>query len=135
VLDHAAVEGPFYEEYAARYHEFAGATGVGAEHKAGIQYIWETYVPDVARRGEQDASPLRAESLAGAAPAVVIVAEHDILRGETNDYAERLQQEGVPVESHEYAGQVHGFFHMLGAMDDARDAVDKSAAALRAAFA
>jgi len=134
VLDYAAVDSPFYNDFRERYEEFAGATGIGAQHQEMIRYIWTIYVPDMSQRGQQDASPLQAASVAGVAPAVIITAEHDILRGEAGDYARRLQDEGVAVELHEYPGQVHGFFHLLGVMDDARDAVNKASEAIRRAF-
>jgi acetyl esterase len=77
---------------------------------------------------------MSATSLAGLPPALIVEAEHDILRGEGEEYARRLKEGGVAVESHCYAGQIHGFFHMLGIMPDAVDAVDKAAGALRRAF-
>ncbi|GAB2746214.1 alpha/beta hydrolase [Sinomonas soli] len=47
--------------------------------KEAMTYFWNAYAPDVARRAEPDASPLRAASLAGAPPAMVVLAEYDIL--------------------------------------------------------
>jgi len=41
---------------------------------------------------------MRASSLAGVAPATIITAEHDILRGEAEAYASRLTSDGVDVE-------------------------------------
>ena len=64
-----------------------------------------------------------------------MTAEHDVLRGEAEAYARRLQAEGVPVQLRDYEGQVHGFFNQLATMSDARDAIDVSAAALTRAFA
>jgi acetyl esterase len=46
----------------------------------------------------QDASPLRAASLAGLAPVVMILAEHDILREDGEEYIRRLEAAGVPVQ-------------------------------------
>ncbi|MFV0308188.1 MAG: alpha/beta hydrolase fold domain-containing protein [Desertimonas sp.] len=76
-------------------------------------WFWDHYVPDAARRSEPDASPLRAESLAGLAPAVVLTAEHDVLRDEGEAYAEALLGAGVSVDFRRYDGQTHGFFTLL----------------------
>ena len=78
-----------------------------------MAWFWDHYAPDHAVRSSPDASPLRAQSLAGLPPAVVLTAEHDVLRDEGEAYAERLAQDGVRVEHQRFDGQMHGFF-MLG---------------------
>ena len=135
VLDYAAVESSSYEAYRQRYSGFGGDPGFGSRHADGVRYIWEVYVPDPAQRLEQDASPMQAAFVGDLAPALIVTAEHDVLRGEAEAYARRLQAEGVPVELRDYEGQVHGFFNQLVTMSDARDAIDVSAAALTRAFA
>ncbi|MGW1346446.1 alpha/beta hydrolase [Kribbella sp. NPDC002412] len=117
-----------------RYEQFAGRTGFGANSYRRLQYIWRTYVPDPADRKASYVSPLHAESVDGVAPAIVVVAEHDFLRGEAEDYVRRLRSAGVPVEVHEYAGQIHGFFEMFSALTDARRAVAAAGDAVRRAF-
>jgi acetyl esterase len=68
-------------------------------------------------RGPEDgldwrASPLRAASLAGTAPALVLTASGDPLRDEGLAYAERLEREGVRVKLMHFSDQVHGFLSM-----------------------
>ena len=129
-----AVNTPSYETFRMRYSNFAGREGFGASSQDGIRFIWDLYVPDPFRRQDQDAAPMCATSLADVSPALIVEAEHDILRGEGEEYARRLKDAGVAVESHCYAGQIHGFFHMLGIMPDAVNAVDKAADGLHRAF-
>ena len=76
-------------------------------------WFWDHYLPESSRRTEPDASPLRANSLAGLPPAVILTAEHDVLRDEGEAYATRLQETNVATELHRYVGQMHGFFTLL----------------------
>jgi acetyl esterase len=79
----------------------------------GMIWYWDHYLPDASRRTEPDASPLHAENLSGLPPAVILTAEHDVLRDEGEAYAARLQEANVPTELQRYAGQTHGFFSLL----------------------
>lgn len=81
--------------------------------REGMLWFWGHYLPEESRRQEADASPLQAESLEGLPPALLILAEHDVLYDEGKAYAERLRDAGVAVEMHEHAGQMHGFFTIL----------------------
>jgi len=133
VLDYRP-DSPSYQRYRDTYQGFAGMQEFGKHSQETIRRIWEIYIPDPARRADPDASPLRASSFTGLAPGVIITAEHDILRGEGHEYARRLQEAGSSAEIIDYAGQVHGFFPLLGIMHDARDAVDRAGTALRRAL-
>ncbi len=81
--------------------------------REAMMWFWDHYIPDGARRGEADASPLRAADLTGLPPAVVLTAEHDVLRDEGEAYAERLREAGVAVDFKRHEGQMHGFFTLL----------------------
>ncbi|MEU3891920.1 alpha/beta hydrolase [Streptomyces sp. NPDC029041] len=133
VLDYRP-ESPSYAAFAKRYRRFAGVVDFGRTTAELIQHIWESYVPEVGHRYQPYASPLRARSLRGVAPALVVLAEHDILRQEGFDYVARLESDGVQVAVSHYAGQVHGFFHLPGSFPDALDVIVCTAEALRAAF-
>ena len=76
-------------------------------------WFFDHYIPDVERRTEPEASPLYAEDLSGLPPAVILTAEHDPLRDEGEEYAQRLLDAGVEVELQRHAGQMHAFFALL----------------------
>jgi acetyl esterase len=82
--------------------------------REAMRFYVRSYVPDEARRQEPGCSPLRAPSLRGAPPALVLTAGCDVLRDEGVAYAERLRADGVEVHHTEYPGTVHGFFSMQG---------------------
>lgn len=80
------------------------------------------------------ASPMRAESLAGLPPALVITAEVDLLRDDGEEYARRLREAGVKVTAKRYDGMPHGFMQFPGMVGAARGALDEVAEALRKAL-
>ncbi|MFN0146150.1 MAG: alpha/beta hydrolase [Dehalococcoidia bacterium] len=81
--------------------------------REAMVWFWDHYVPEAGKRGESDASPLRAKDLSGLPPAVVLTAAHDVLCDEGEAYAKRLSEAGVPVAVKRYEGQMHGFFSLL----------------------
>lgn len=92
---------------------------------------WRHYCPHPDLCAHPEVSPLRALDLRGLPPAVVVVAEHDILRDDGLAYARRLAASGVEVRLHRYRGMVHGFLSMVGVVDRALTAIDDIAADLR----
>ncbi|HYB43207.1 MAG TPA: alpha/beta hydrolase [Candidatus Methylomirabilis sp.] len=114
------------------YHE--NATGYVLTREA-MRWFWRHYLVRPEQGEEAYASPLRATSLAGLPPALVITAECDPLRDEGEAYAARLRDAGVPVALTRYTGMFHGFVRMTRFLDKARAAVDEIASSLRKAFA
>jgi acetyl esterase/lipase len=100
------------------YEQFAEGYFLAAK---GMAWFWDAYLPDVERRSEPYASPLRAsdEQLAGLPPALVIVDEADVLRDEGEAYAARLRAAGVAVTTVRYDGITHDFM-MLNPLSSTR---------------
>jgi acetyl esterase/lipase/uncharacterized protein YbjT (DUF2867 family) len=90
------------------YQRFAEGYFLSAK---SMEWFWNAYLPDVTRRAESYASPLRASDaqLTGLPPAFVIVDEADVLRDEGEAYAARLRANGVPVTTVRYDGITHDF--------------------------
>jgi acetyl esterase len=124
----AAMDTGSYEQFAEGYFLTAKS----------MAWFWDAYAPDIERRSEPYASPLRAsdERLAGLPPAFVIVDEADVLRDEGEAYAARLRRAGVAVTTVRYDGITHDFM-MLNPLSDthaARAAVAQAISVLRAAL-
>ena len=98
--------------------------------RAGMTWFWNHYAPDVAARRHPDASPLEAVFLSGLPPAVILTAEHDVLRDEGELYAMRLVQAGVAVEHRSFAGQMHGFVGMIDVLPGSAEGLSYIAGAL-----
>jgi acetyl esterase/lipase len=90
------------------YREFADGPHLTAKAMA---WFWDAYLPDLDRRGEITASPLRAtaDDLAGLPATFLIVDENDVLRDEGEAYARKLTAAGVPTTSVRYNGTIHDF--------------------------
>ena len=124
----AAMDTGSYAQFAAGYFLTAKA----------MAWFWDAYAPDIDRRSEPFASPLRAsdEQLAGLPPAFVIVDEADVLRDEGEAYAARLRGAGVAVTTVRYDGITHDFMMLnpLSETNAARAAVAQAVSVLREAL-
>ncbi|MCW1970080.1 MAG: alpha/beta hydrolase [Anaerolineae bacterium] len=79
---------------------------------AEMQFFFATYCSDAAQLQHPYVAPLKAASLAGLPPALIMVAEFDPLRDEGGDYAKRLIDAKVNCEFR-YANDLpHGFLRM-----------------------
>jgi acetyl esterase/lipase len=117
------------------YKQFAEGYFLAAK---GMAWFWDAYLPDLERRSEAYASPLRAsdEQLAGLPPAFVIVDEADVLRDEGEAYAARLRAAAVAVTTVRYDGITHDFMMLnpLSSTHATRAAVAQAISILRDAL-
>ncbi|MGD9617230.1 MAG: alpha/beta hydrolase [Alphaproteobacteria bacterium] len=111
------------------------AEGYGLLTRAAMQWFQRHYLRSPADAEDWRASPIRAPSLAGVAPAIVVTAECDVLHDDGATYAEALRRAGVKVEYREYPGMIHAFFGMVPAVDDAMNAQRAVWTAFKRAFA
>jgi acetyl esterase/lipase len=76
-----------------------------------MKWMWDLYTADPQERKEIYASPLQAtvEQLRGLPPALIQVAESDILRDEGELYGRKLDEAGVTVTTVRYDGMIHDF--------------------------
>ncbi|MBI3447197.1 MAG: alpha/beta hydrolase [Magnetospirillum sp.] len=91
-----------------------------------IEWFTEQYF--VGRSGpvlEPDASPLRALSHAGLAPALVLTCGFDPLVDEGDAYAEALRQAGVPVRHVRLEGAIHGCLGLAAYVGAGKAALDE----------
>ena len=93
--------------------------------RADMNWFVGHYVKDPAALASTALRPIKAASLAGLPPALVITAEYDPLRDEGNAYAKKLAEAGVAVEHRCYDGAIHGFYTFFGALTLGREAVDQ----------
>ena len=89
----------------ASYRRVTGGVPLTA---ATMHYFIEHYTPGAGERLDWRASPLRAASLAGTPPALVLTVAHDPLCDEGLAYARRLEDEGVRVTALHLADHMHG---------------------------
>jgi len=90
------------------FHQFGAGHFLTAE---ASHWFWQQYAPDRSADSNPNACPLLAtlDQLKDLPPALVITAECDILRDESEYYARKLMQAGVPVTCTRYLGAIHGF--------------------------
>jgi acetyl esterase len=121
VTNLASFDTPSYQEFAEGYYLT----------RAEMEWFRGHYLGSPEDGLNPDASPLLATDLHGLPPALVITAECDTLRDEGEAYARRLAEAGVEVTCTRYAGMVHPFFSLPGAIGGGRRAVEQFAAAVR----
>jgi acetyl esterase len=100
--------------------------------RAVMEWFAGHYLEDAKHGADWRVSPLRANSLAGLAPAVVCTAWFDPLRDEGKAYADALAAADVVTKYHPGAGLIHGYFGLGEASQTARYEAQRARADFRA---
>jgi acetyl esterase len=109
--------------------EKAAGWGLDAEM---VRFFNSQWVPDQTRWSDPGVSPLHAPDLSGLPSALIVTAEHDPLRDESEAYARRLRQAGIEVELRREPGLIHNFMLLDEISPACAAAADRVAADLRA---
>ncbi|HEY4108667.1 alpha/beta hydrolase [Puia sp.] len=100
-----------------------------------IKWMWDQYTTDLEARKEVHASLLNAsvDQLKGLPPALIQVAENDILRDEGEAYGRKLEAAGVTVTTVRYNGMIHDWGMLNGLANEpaTKSLVRHAAAELR----
>ena len=98
-------------------------------------YFWELHIKDERDYDDFRASPMKATSHQGLAPAFIASAECDPIRDAVEAYAPVLEKAGVEVEVKRYPGMVHGFVSWIGFLPGAQEAMADACAFAKKQFA
>ena len=94
-----------------------------------LEWFFTRYLP-AGDTEDWRASPMRAASLAGLPPMLLVTAECDPLGDDCTAFADRVRAEGGEVEQYPVAGMVHGFFTLGKFFPEANRSVAHAAATL-----
>ena len=99
-----------------------------------VVWFWDQYLASPEQADDPLASPYRAASHAGLAPAFMATAECDPSRDDTEAYADKLRNAGVEIVAKRYPGMVHGFASWVGFLPGAREVLIDAGDFLKAKF-
>ncbi len=102
------------------------ATDFGLTTRA-MEWFWDQYLQGDQHNNNPYAAPMRAKSLAGVAPSIVITAQYDPLVSDSENYCAKLKADGAEVTYKEFAGMIHGFFASVAATPSSQLALDYAA--------
>ena len=109
------------EMFTDSVHEFGVGHALDIDH---LRYDYGLYLNGWTDHSDPRVTPLMFNDLAGAPPAIVVVAECDPLRDEAVAYAGLLEHFGVRVELLEAEGMIHGFLRLPTTVPEALEIID-----------
>lgn len=102
---------------------------------AKMMWYRKHYLPDEKDWGHVEASPLLWQGdWSKLPPALIVMGEMDVLRGEGEEYAAKLNGAGVSTDVRVHKGLPHPFLAMDGVLQAGRDAITSICDTLNAAF-
>jgi acetyl esterase/lipase len=110
--------------------KFADGYGLSRE---SVLTFFDAYTGHIADKSDPYLSPIRAPSLAGMPPTLMVTAGFDPLVDSCTAYTRRLQDDGVKVTHRHYPTMIHGFMN-IGLFPQRREALTSSAAFLTELF-
>lgn len=102
------------------------ATDYGLTTQA-MQWFWDQYLQGNKHDNNPYAAPMRAKSLAGVAPSIIITAQYDPLVSDSENYCAKLTSDGAEHIYKEFPGMIHGFFANVAATPSSHLALDFAA--------
>jgi acetyl esterase len=100
-----------------------------------MKWMYNMYIADPEKRKDIHASPLQStvEQLKGLPPALIVIAESDVLRDEGEAYGRKLDEAGVDVTTVRYNGMIHdfGLLNGLAEIPETRSLFVQAAAELK----
>lgn len=116
---------PSYDKY---------GVGFGILETKTVEWFRERYLENPEQVKDWRVSPMLASSHAGLPPALIQLAELDVLHDEGVLYGDILRNAGNDVDILRYERQIHAFFTFTHMVDDAHRAQSDAASALRKNF-
>ena len=101
--------------------QLRGLTGLGKPSKLSDDPMTSSYLKDPNLINDHYVSPMLAKSHENLPKAILVGAEFDGLRIQTEFYAKQLQDAGVDVTCYRYKGMTHAFIDKLGFVPQAED--------------
>lgn len=106
------------------YSEFATDFGLSTQ---AMKWFWEQYLQGNQHDANAYAAPMRAKSLTGVAPSIILMAKYDPLASDSENYSAKLRGDGVEVIYREFSEMNHGFFGNVAATPSSHLALDFAA--------
>lgn len=101
-------------------------TGPVLNKEGGIQ-AWKWYHPEGENTPNPLAVPILIKDFKNTPPTLFLIAEHDALRDEGLELAQRMKEAGILVQTSFYKDMVHGFMHMGETLNEVQLAVNEMA--------